>query len=61
VEATNEKFEFYGEEKLKEVISKFKKLTPELLCKKIIEDVQKYSANGKYSDDRTLVVVKRVI
>jgi phosphoserine phosphatase RsbU/P len=60
VEATNEKFEFYGEDKLKEVISKHKGNTPEVLCKKIIEDVQKYSANGKYSDDRTLVVVKRV-
>lgn len=60
VEATNDKFEFYGEEKLKQVILTCRNESPEVMCEKIIEDVQKYSANGKYSDDRTLVVIKRV-
>lgn len=60
VEATNDKFEFYGEDNLKQVILQYKEQGPEVMCKKIIESVQKYSANGKYSDDRTLVVIKRV-
>ncbi|MFA7362055.1 MAG: PP2C family protein-serine/threonine phosphatase [Candidatus Kapaibacterium sp.] len=60
VEATNDKFEFYGEDKLKNVIVKNRNAGPEIMCKRIIESVQKYSANGKYSDDRTLVVIRRV-
>ncbi len=60
VEATNDKFEFYGEDKLKNVIVQNRNAGPELMCKRIIESVQKYSANGKYSDDRTLVVIRRV-
>jgi len=60
VEATNEKFDFYGEERLKSVILHHKTSTPEVMCKMIIENVQKFSANGKYSDDRTLVIIKRI-
>lgn len=60
VEATNEKFEFYGEDRLKNLIIQNKNAGPEIMCKRIIESVQKYSANGKYSDDRTLVVIRRV-
>ncbi len=60
VEATNDKFEFYGEERLKQVILQYRNANPEIMCKKIIESVQVFSAHGKYSDDRTLVVIKRV-
>ncbi|HWQ82653.1 MAG TPA: PP2C family protein-serine/threonine phosphatase [Ignavibacteria bacterium] len=60
VEATNEKFEFYGEDRLKKIIQKHRNSTPDFMCKKIIEDVQRYSSNGKYSDDRTMVVIKRI-
>ena len=60
VEATNNKFEFYGEEKLKSVIKAYKDLPARDIAKNIIEDVQKYSAKGKYSDDRTIVVIRRI-
>jgi phosphoserine phosphatase RsbU/P len=60
VEATNHKFEFYGEERLKSLIMMHKNSSPEFMVKKIIEDVQKYSAHGKYSDDRTIVAIKRI-
>lgn len=60
VEATNNKFEFYGEDKLKEVLKVNKDLPARDIAKNIIEDVQKYSARGKYSDDRTVVVIKRI-
>lgn len=60
VEATNENFEFFGEEKLKELLISNKNLTPEVICQKILQEVQTFSANGKYSDDKTLVVIKRI-
>ncbi|HEY5123657.1 MAG TPA: PP2C family protein-serine/threonine phosphatase, partial [Ignavibacteria bacterium] len=60
VEAANKNFEFYGEERLKNIFINNGGLTPKNLCERIIEDVQKFSANGKYSDDKTIVVIKRV-
>ena len=60
VEAANKNFEFYGEERLKEILIKSRELSPREMSEKIIEDVQKFSAGGKYSDDKTLVVIKRV-
>ncbi len=59
VEATNENFEFFGEEKLKESIIRYKERSPKEIAELIIEDVVKFSAHGTYSDDRTLVVIKR--
>ena len=60
VEATNNKFEFYGEERLKETLMENKDLAARDIANNIIESVQKYSAKGKYSDDRTVVVIKRI-
>lgn len=60
VEATNNKFEFYGEDRLKEVFTANKELSAKDIANNIIEDVQKYSAKGKYSDDRTVVVIKKI-
>ncbi len=60
VEATNEKFEFYGEERLKEILSKYKDRSPKEICGLICEDVAKFSAHGVYADDRTLVAIKRI-
>jgi sigma-B regulation protein RsbU (phosphoserine phosphatase) len=60
VEATNNKFEFYGEDRLKQVLIANKQLPARDIARNILEDVQKYSAKGKYSDDRTVVVIKRI-
>ncbi len=60
VEATNNKFEFYGEERLKQALIENKDRSAREIANNIIEDVQKYSAKGKYSDDRTVVVIKRI-
>jgi sigma-B regulation protein RsbU (phosphoserine phosphatase) len=59
VEAANDKFEFYGEDRLKNVLIKNKERSPKEICELILEDVQKFSSFGKYSDDKTLVVIKR--
>ncbi len=60
VEATNEKFEFYGDEALKNVLLKYKDKTPKEICELISEDVSVFSAHGVYCDDRTLVAIKRI-
>jgi phosphoserine phosphatase RsbU/P len=60
VEAVNSKFEFYGEEKLKQEILNNKHFPAREIAANIIESVQKYSYKGKYSDDKTLVVIKRI-
>lgn len=60
VEATNEKFEFFGDDRLKEALIKFKDKSPKEICELLIQEVERFSANGVYSDDRTLVVIKRI-
>ena len=60
VEATNSKFEFFGEDRLKEVILNNKNFSSKEIAENIIESVQKFSARAKYSDDKTIVVIKRI-
>lgn len=60
VEAANNKFEFFGEERLKENIIKNKNLSAKEMAENIIEAVQKFSAKGKYSDDKTIVIIKKI-
>lgn len=60
VEATNEKFEFFGDDRLKEALIKFKDRSPKEICELLVEEVAHFSANGVYSDDRTLVAIKRI-
>ncbi len=60
VEAANKKFEFFGDARLKECVIKLKDRSPKEICELIMQDVQNFSAKGKYSDDKTIVVIKRV-
>jgi len=60
VEAANDKFEFFGEERLKQEMLNNKHFPAKVIAQNIMESVQKYSARGKYSDDKTLVVIKRI-
>lgn len=57
-EAANTKFNFYGEQKLYSMIRKLKDKTPKEIALGILEDVIKFSTNGSYTDDKTLVVIK---
>ena len=59
IEATDQNFKFYGEERLIECIQKHKDADPKEICNNIIQEVNVFSAKGVYSDDRTLVVIKR--
>jgi sigma-B regulation protein RsbU (phosphoserine phosphatase) len=60
-DSANEEFEAYGEERLIHSFRKNKHLSPKEITYNILEDVIKFSKDGKYSDDKTLVVIKRVI
>jgi len=60
VEAANDKFDFFGEKKLEDIIKSKSHLSPRELVYKILEEVQIFSTNeSKYQDDKTVVVVKR--
>lgn len=59
-ESANSEFEQYGDERLKEMLIKSKERSPKEIAYIILEDVIKFSKNGQYSDDKTLVVIKRV-
>jgi phosphoserine phosphatase RsbU/P len=59
-ESANKDFEPYDEERLIKILKENKHLTPKEICYNILEDVLKFSKDGKYSDDKTLVVIKRV-
>ena len=60
VEAANSNFDFYEEKRLENIIKKNNNLTAKELALLILDDVYKFSANGMYSDDKTVVVVKRM-
>ncbi len=59
VEAADTNFDFYEEDKLEKVITENNHLSPKELAYKILDDVNQFSRFGKYTDDKTLVVIKR--
>lgn len=59
-ESANAQFQEYGENKLIRKIRKNKNCSPREIVYEILNDVIHYSKNGKYSDDKTLVVIKRI-
>ena len=58
-EAMNSEFEQYTEERLANLVIKLKDLSSKEICTNIIEDVISFSNNSAYSDDKTLVVIKK--
>jgi phosphoserine phosphatase RsbU/P len=60
VEAADTNFDFYEEKKLEQVIKENHHLSPKNLTLKILDDVNKFSTNGKYHDDKTVVIIKRM-
>ncbi|MCU0413561.1 MAG: serine/threonine-protein phosphatase [Ignavibacteriaceae bacterium] len=59
-ESADENFEPYGDEKLLSKLKSLVKLAPKEIALGILDDVIKFSKNGKYSDDMTLVVIKKM-
>lgn len=59
-EASDSNFVLYGEERLKRKITELAVFEPRKICYDILEDVQRFSASGKYGDDKTVVAIKRI-
>ncbi len=60
VEAADTNFDFYEEKKLEKVIRDNYHLSPKELAHKILDDVNKFALDGKYNDDKTIVIIKRM-
>ncbi len=60
VETANDKFQFFGENRLKRTVRKYSNLSPKMLALAILEEVEKFATpKSKYQDDKTLVIIKR--
>lgn len=60
VEAQDKNANEYGEARLKTLLQKIKHCSSRDIALKIMESVIKFSANGVYQDDRSLIVIKKV-
>jgi sigma-B regulation protein RsbU (phosphoserine phosphatase) len=59
-EARDEHGNFFGEDRLTDLLMKHKELSAKEIAQRLLESVQVFSAlGGEYSDDKTLVVIKR--
>ena len=59
-EARNTNGDLYGEPRMQKLIQEYAHKTAREICSLIIDDVQKYSRGSEETDDRTIVVIKRV-
>ncbi len=60
ISEANDGDEEYGEQRLIGVVERHAQHSAKDICREILQDVQTFSANGRYSDDKTVVVIKRV-
>ena len=60
-EAADSNFTLYGEERLKKKLLELADSEPREICYALMEDVQRFSASSAYADDKTLVVIKRIV
>lgn len=60
-EAQNEEGELFGEERLKELIKKYSNLPTKEIAYSILNTITNYSKNSAYTDDSTIVVIKRKV
>jgi sigma-B regulation protein RsbU (phosphoserine phosphatase) len=59
-ETADKNFEQYGDDRLIKKFIECKNLSSKDIAYKILDDVINHSKNGKYSDDKTLVVIKKI-
>jgi phosphoserine phosphatase RsbU/P len=59
-ETADSDFDQYGDDRLVEKFKKVVSLTPKEIVLSILDDVVKFSKNGSYTDDKTLVAIKKI-
>ena len=60
VDSTDHNFNDYSEERLINKLKTLKNLSAKEIAYSVLDDVIKFSKKGKYNDDKSLVVIKRV-
>jgi len=60
IETADTEFNQYSDERLIKKLKEVSSLSPKDIVLAILEDVVKYSKNGSYTDDKTLVVIKKI-
>jgi sigma-B regulation protein RsbU (phosphoserine phosphatase) len=58
-EATNEHGDFFGEERVIDMLRTFRALPAKEITIRILDEVQKFNSLGTQSDDKTVVTIKR--
>ncbi len=58
-EARNKAGEFFGDQKVKQLIRQYYTLDSKTIGKKIIEDIQSFQGNTKPNDDLSMMILKR--
>jgi sigma-B regulation protein RsbU (phosphoserine phosphatase) len=59
-EAANEAGEFYGEERLRGLLSQLQGMSSEAACARVLSEVQSFIGNERYSDDLSLAFLRRI-
>jgi sigma-B regulation protein RsbU (phosphoserine phosphatase) len=59
VEATNDRGDFYGDDRLKRVIFFHSIKSAEAMVEHILKDVEKFTDGARQHDDMTLLVIKQ--
>ena len=59
VEAANERQEMFGEHRLIHLMREHRRCSPKEICQAVLQEVQIHNRLVEYSDDKTLVVIKR--
>jgi len=59
VEARNDAQEMFGEQRLVNILRESKGSTPKEIAQIVLQEVQTFGRFPDYSDDKTLVVIKR--
>ncbi|MBZ0200587.1 MAG: serine/threonine-protein phosphatase [Ignavibacteriaceae bacterium] len=60
IDSADGDFEPYGEEKIENIFMSVKHLSAKEITYHLLNDVINFAKNGKYLDDKTIVVIKRV-
>ena len=50
----------YSEQRISDALQRLHGASPKVICEEILKDVQEFSRGADYSDDKTIVVFKRV-
>ncbi len=60
IDSTDQSFNYYGEERFINKLKTLKQKSAKEITYSVLEDVMKFSKKGKYNDDKSLVVIKRM-